>query len=781
VIAIFIPKRTAKACGFYVSPGEYRFWLLQPDLTNQYDLTPFFFASGYLYRSDMRIAKETYFDQNIDEWHKEIKGKASKHDIDELLYETNSHNYLNDQQQIARHNTFMRFLLQPQNKELSRYMMLSKRMELQAINPDPWDEMEFDEATFEKMKAEAVALQQQAKTEFVKFRTAYQLIRMHAWRMKIDSAQAIYDKWIVPAKNNSWVKSAALFQIAVNTWGLKRQYLLSKVFDRGDYNRTTCLVYFYSKNIDSILTLAKNQHERNVMYAMKAFNYRGRSLQYLQQIYNSEPTYKDLQFLLLREINKVEDWLLTTKVTSFEEPATYPIDYDWPEAYANHAAQNFANDKAYAHELYQFILKIINNRKNQPISLLHLYAAHLCLVQKDYTCSEKHLNLAETAKPKDAKAKMQLKINRFLLHLENGFGAREENDLLSIINTSDKATGFYDPAIMRNQLVLYTGRKLINKGIKVKGLMLLSRTNRALGELPISNFKTVYQEIEEHAEPANYDEMMHLLDKKQKTPFEKFITEGRFSLANENNEWYNESDSIYWDRNKLLDGKSSWYLRHRKLQEAFACLQQVPDSFWHQEPYSTYLASNAFYFDIYRSWPYEQEEKQMLNKKQVLKKMIYLEELAKKDPRKRAECYYQLANAWFNLTYYGKNWLMVRQWWSRFEMSSWRSARLISSDFNEDYFGCRQAKIYYSKAIGATNDKKLAALCYFMMKECEKRNRTYRQALKGGDDAWHYTDTKTIIDHKDLRKKGIDAEYMEKLVNECELYQSFIKQYNKDL
>jgi hypothetical protein len=789
ILAILLPKRAAKACGFYVSPGEYRFWLLQPDLTNQYDLTPFFFASGYLYRADMRLAKESYQEQNVDEWFKETNGKVNKQDIDKLLYNTNAHTYLSELATGAESKGFMRFLVQPQNKELLRYMTLSKKMEMQATNPDPWEETEFNEETFGKMKAEALKLHKEAKTEFVKFRTAFQLIRMHAWRMKIDSAQILYDKWIEPAKTNSWIKSAALYQIAINTWGLKRHYLLSKVFDRRDYNRTSCLVYFDSQNLDSIISLAKNQHERNVMYAMKACNYAGRSLEYLQQIYQSEPGYKDLQFLLLREINKVEDWLLTTKVTSFEEPAHYHTYFDGDKYYKDQAAENFASDKAYAHELYRFILKVISDRKNQPTSLLHLYAAHLCLVQKDYSCSEKHLNLAEAANPKDAKAQMQIKINRLLLHLENGFGDREEKELLSIINTPDKATGFYDPGIMKNQLILYTGRKLINKGIRAKGLMLLSRTNRALGALPIGDYKKLYQEIEENATPEDYDKMISILDKKSKTPFESFVSGKQFRTPEEH---YAEGDveermraeryGYEWDRNTLLNGKASWYLRNRRVKEAYATLKQVPDSFWKHPPYSEYSAANAFYVDVYRPWPYESEQVQQLNKRQVLKKMIELEELAKKDPGKAGGCYYQLANAWYNLSYYGQNWLMVRQWWSRFEIRGSRGGKPnFSTQFKEDYYGCRQAANYYTKAIAATKDKKLGALCYFLLQECEKRNKTYLK-LQATDEYWdYYSHHKTKIDYKDLRKKGVDADYVEKLVNECELYQSFIRQYNRKL
>jgi hypothetical protein len=85
--------------------------------------------------------------------------------------------------------------------------------------------------------------------------------------------------------------------------------------------------------------------------------------------------------------------------------------------------------------------------------------------------------------------------------------------------------------------------------------------------------------------------------------------------------------------------------------------------------------------------------------------------------------------------------------------------------FFRDYFGCNQAKQYYKKAMNATSDKKLKALCFFMVQQCERnRNDAYNM-----DNAACYADA---------RKKGINVDYYKLLVNECELYSSFIKQYN---
>src|SRR5262245_157189 len=97
-ILLLLPKNWVNACGFFVAPGEYRFWLLQPDLTRERDLTPFYFASTYLYRGNEYGGMETYVEKNVKEWFEwvhldEAKGgsgkiRVSQGDIDSLLNNT---------------------------------------------------------------------------------------------------------------------------------------------------------------------------------------------------------------------------------------------------------------------------------------------------------------------------------------------------------------------------------------------------------------------------------------------------------------------------------------------------------------------------------------------------------------------------------------------------------------------------------------------------------------------------------------------------------------------
>ena len=780
VIAIMLPKKAARACGFYIWPGEYRFWLLQPDLTNQPDLTPFYFASTYLYRQDINAARESYPQQNIQEWYDEIKRNAAKKDIDTLLNETDPQYFFDTQQQLAKANSFMRYLMKPQNRELFRYVTISKKVEQIAANPDPWEEDYFPNNNISQVIEEAEALYAQTHAQFIKLRTAFQLMRLYARNGRQEYANEIYDRWIEPVKTKSWIKTAALYEKAINANGFERDYLLSKVFDKGGYRKTYCLTRFNTEWLDSTLLLARNNHERNVLKAMKVFKYPGRSLHIMKGIYRSEPAYKELPFLLLREINKVEDWLVTSRVTGFGMPAVYGTGYFDNYSYHENVTGNYKKDKAYAKELYNFLLQMISDQKSSQSALLHLYAAHLCLLNEDYTASAGHLQQAKAVKDLPRNVQAQIGINTYLMHLENGFDEATENEFMYIIKSGNQRLGIYDADIMKNQLVLYTARKMIQKGDRVRGLMLLSRTNRALGQLSIGDYKMLYQEIEDVAEEKDYDQILQLLHKTNKNAFEQFITISHFRSPWEN--YYSDGDQlngeIMWSDNKLRDCKASWYIRHHQLEDALATLQQIPDSFYAQYPYDPFLGGDAFSLNIYHPHTAATEDKRSLTKKQVIAEMIKLQQLATKDKRKAAACYYQLANAWYNMTWHGKNWLMVRQWWSCGDPGEYKQS-INKKQFYDDYFGCRQAKQLYLKAMEATTDKKLAALCYYMVQQCEKNNRDYTGAFKSPrwndgvikDPQWP--------DYSGAARKGIDLSYYKCLVKECELYQSFIKQYDK--
>jgi hypothetical protein len=89
----------------------------------------------------------------------------------------------------------------------------------------------------------------------------------------------------------------------------------------------------------------------------------------------------------------------------------------------------------------------------------------------------------------------------------------------------------------------------------------------------------------EQATPADYDRMIALLDKADKTPFERYLTATDERPA----DWESTEDHFTGNelsREKLLDYKAMWFLREDRLDEAAAAYRQIPDEFWNNYEYS---------------------------------------------------------------------------------------------------------------------------------------------------------------------------------------------------
>ena len=95
------------------------------------------------------------------------------------------------------------------------------------------------------------------------------------------------------------------------------------------------------------------------------------------------------------------------------------------------------------------------------------------------------------------------------------------------------------------------------------------------------------------------------------------------------------------------------------------------------------------------------------------KRMLELEKELKTNPKNRAENYYVLANAYYNMTYFGNSWMLVDFYRSH-----------ISESYSPNYIDCSKAEDYYLKAMTISSDKEFQARCLFMAAKCEQ-NRFY--------------------------------------------------------
>ncbi|MBO9566404.1 MAG: hypothetical protein J7621_26755, partial [Niastella sp.] len=686
---LILPKKVARACGFYIWPGEYRFWLLQPDLSNQPGLSPYYFSTLAFFPDDQPESAPPHYRQNVQEWIALIGGKTNEQDVDAIIYDTPPNDFLTNLDQLSKTNSFARLLKQPGNKELLNYMKLAKKIELYTANPDPWQENKYSDPNRDKLISEAEARYKSSTNPNLRMRLAYQLVRLYGYDYSYNTA-AKWQQKVADEKIDSWIQYAALYDRARSAPEPEKYYLMSRVFDQSNFNRKYCLWGFREVNLKKVLPFTTSEHERTVLYAMKAFRDPGRTLHNIKYIYSREPHYKEIPFLLLREINKAEDWLLTNKVTGFE-PATAE---SWYAEADGDNVKNYKMDQLYARQLYDFVKQLLAERKQQDRPLLQLCAAHLAFIQGMPSVSRQHLEAASRMSNLPAKIKTQIQINDLLLRLEadSSFDKTTEDKLMRLLLAPASQLDVHSPGYMKDQLILYTGKKLIRNGQRAKGLLLLGKTRRALGLLSIDTYKSVYEMMWETATANDYNEMLHLLQKQSKSPFERFVTQGTVATPYDYYDWAKDDPKAKWNINKLMDLKAGWYIRQDSLEKALAVLKQIPDTFWLKYPYDEYVKGNPFYLNINHPRKREKGEEDY-DKIQVVAGMIRLKQKAVEDKKNAALHYYKLANAYYNLTWHGKLWILSKPWSSMYDISDY-SKDLTVSRFNDAYYGCIRARAY---------------------------------------------------------------------------------------
>lgn len=779
---IVLPKKSADGCGYTVVGDEFRFWILMPEIVNMQELLPFTFTSDYIYGDSWfysddpehveEIALIPSQKKNVNEWFDYLDGSASKKSIDSVLYHVDPVWFFAHADDSLMQFDFIKQIRTKKFDEGWRYLFFAKKCEQITTQGDPWGEEPLDIDAAEKVTAEGWSLYAQAQSPFVRLRLAYQLLRLNWYQGCPDDCIHIYDHLIKPVNTDSWVKGSALYFRAFAMGGMEKDYWLSKAFDQSLDKRSRCVLLFNRDSIQKILPYAKNNHERAVLWVMHELQNPGRSLPKLQQIYTLDPSNKDMKFLLLREANKLEDWLITPKVTSYSPSIRVSTFEDDENENENYKARNLASDFQYMQAVRYFINQLIADGRQKDRSLMYLLAGYLSILSKDYGNAEWQLNAADKHSMLPDELNAQIKLVKILNAVTSKpvIDSKTEMLILDYLTLIDeRRTGFKNPFALKDQLLLFLSGKFMEKGNIAKGIFLLGKTNRKYGDFDfIWVTKNAYHLLLERGKPADYDEIISILKKNNPSPFEKFLRSGYIHL---NRDYWDEPDSTQWDVNEILNLKGTYFMNRDRLDSALSTFSQIPDSFWNQEPYISFSDDDPFALNIYDTHNYRGDDRKSFNKRTFVEKLIALKRDATDHPENRALYYYQIGNAYYSMTWFGKYWIMNRIWWSIHEPG--RNVADINDPFFKNYYGCRMAQKFYLLAQQNSKDKKFASLCCYMAGACEGN---YRQFVKGSD--WIGLDVKKNPYKKMLKSRFGDTDFYDELTTECTTYADFIAKYN---
>lgn len=759
--AFSLVQEQANGCGGDLSAEEFRFWLLQPELADTRDLHPFYFSTALFNGPDVQELKEVAYRMNLAEWRAIVGSGVPEESIAEVLYGIDPAEFWRNEERLFAEQAFLQRLT-ALGGGWPAFIRYAKTCEQLVNHSDPWGFREKDTPGMRNAWQAGQKLLKQAKDPQLRARIAYQLVRLahYAPELKLDAA-ACYAKHLAPLRGKSWLEPSAAFYVASMQEVPERDLAFSELFDRALDKRFRMVQLFDNRDTEAYIARATSDRQRATLLVLRTLQHPGRALKDLARITAWDPGNAHLPLLLCREVNKLEDWLLTPPLTgngaairqwsSLEEGVT--------EADVARA------DQAYLQEVKRFIQQALPGVVAEQRPLLQLLDGHLSLIAGDMPAVRTAMEAVGKEPLASTAVRMQAKVDLVLsgIMASGQLTDATRQDLLDLVELASHASDLTpDSGTLLDQLHLYLGKKLIARGEMSEGAFLLARSGR-MHSTPVAGWGSNARHVVfEQAVPADYDRMIALLEKPDKTPFEHYLT-GTDEREDAHYTRRRIGDAQL-TREKLLDYKATFLLREGRLEEAAAVFRGIPDGFWAGYPYAMFAADDPFVVNLEDPHNYNKGDSVRYNKRTLVERMVRLQQEAARNPGKRALNHYLLGNAWYNMSWHGKYWIMSRIGWSRWEMGRWPDRVEMPGD--ADYYGSRRARQHYLIALKEARDPVLQAMACRMAEECDRNWAAFSgEGVEDGPSPYR----------AQLRGSAGQAAY--KAIEDCSGYADFVARF----
>lgn len=778
ILFILFPAYLSTGCGFFILNEEYRFWAFDPNLGKAQGLTPFFYSSNVYSTTktsdfgypEIDISNES--EQNISEWYLKLNRNASRADIRTVLYSYSPIEFFESYENSKKQNSFLNET--DSKPELKSYLEFAKKIEQVCNFSDPWEcadcpeitkdgikrvensfsyyseanEVKMDAKQGQKLIESGKQLLNKSKDIFVRKRIVFQLIKLNHYLNEPSQAEKLYQTYFATSKEENWLKYSALFYTLYYFEDAQNNYKLSKVFEYCPEKRFRSIQLMDFSKLDQTLKFVHSKKEAATLLVMSSIQKPGPMLDKIAVLVQLDPESKFLPLLLVREINKLEDWVLGPQTTNLG--STRDGWFSSKEEKMITQQKNRVTDLAYAYKVQNLVEGCLKNKSTKYAPLLHLCAGYIAFIRKDLVQAEEHYSQVNGVNL-PAIQTAQLHLCKVMLELSKSSSVSPELEdrLMNCITFLEQSNvDFLNKNELKDQLILFAANEFCRRGELAKGLLLFGKTGRAFDEHPVAGYANVYTKIHDMAGIKEYNEILSIFDKPVKTPFETFITDTVMNTSFR----FTPATSAF-NKNIILDLKSMYLVRKDQLSEAFKTVLQIDTAYWNQEPNSLFLKDNPFIVDPWNGHASMNEKNLVNTKVTFLRKLLELKvSMAKAKGDKKAWYCYQIGNAYFSMTYSGKYWIMQRNYWTSSETNT------DVKSFDKIYFQGIRARYYYKKALQLTTNEQLANISSFMLYQCFL-NESNEAQLKA------------------IQAKKMKPDYYQQLQSNCLLFYDFVKTY----
>lgn len=701
------------ACWFYPSGESIRFTFQNyMNLSVPREYMPFLYSSDY-FTLDYQ---ETDFDENILDWHNMTNKKVNKESIHQFLYHSST-SVSSDSD-----NEFIQYLYAHKKQGIIDYLKIAKACEpFNGVNynGDLWERGN-DAKNNNKSRAILIkkideALAKEKDANLIR-RYAFLRIRLDFYNQNYKEIKSTFERYFSSSKEDYLYYWSLYFYCFTEG---RKSIDIAKIMANSPQKAQIVYNHFNSYfNLQEALSQSKNNHDKTSAYIFASCQRLAPNLDYLQKIYELEPGNNLLELLLFREVQKLEDWILTPYYSNFL-PSVIEGEDSWEmdQATSMQSARfRSENDRKYAEKLLKFVqsvnLKTVkkpNNWKYVEIQLLFMSRSFDQCIKKGKTFLKDNINylnntvidqiitLAQIANQPagkvvltdEIKAVIEKNWNEHLFIFAVGRELEFKNQLpeavafLSLVNNH-----FVDGNFEMQDLEDVYGYSYV-----------WWRGNHSKKSTNLFYFDDYFNYVDYTYSAAQLKSVLDYLKTPSKDAFYSFLFK---KLTN--------------SKSLLMDLLGTKYIRENKLDDALVAFQSVGSEYWDRN-YSRWerdkyddgswvFDANPFYDLKHTPNFITKREKMKLSKPTIVEKLIEFQQKSN-DVNNPNNAYYSfiVANCYFNMSQFGNSW-MLRRFQSTTNFNWDMPSYVDETEYRENKLALK----YYYQAYQQAKNRKFKAL-----------------------------------------------------------------------
>ena len=743
IFLLIIPFQISKGCGPYHLTFEgYSF--MNPNIVNtKATYAPYFLRFNDLYNSPDSL-EHIQQDDNLQEWNERFCNLYKIKDIQYVIYKAT----INDMKQLRnasndkkaklptrlRNNNFAHHLRDEKCSEVMDYLIFAKQCERHVTVGEGWSTPKRDVVEMQKMVERGKRAFMKTESHYVRLRYAFQIIRLAHYAKAYNAVMKLHEELMPkvhanPSLLDYWImghKAGALLKLGDR---VEAAYLYSLIFANCPSKRQSAYQSFSIKNNqewDQLVLKCKSDEERAMLYTMRANHDDSQVVYEMEKIYEFDPKSENLELLLVKEITKLEKDFLGKDFNDHKKRnKTY---FKIPRK----------NAEKYLKRTQAFVSKCVKEKKVIDLDLWKIAEGYLIFLGGDYYEADQiFTRLKNTIGNENEEMLEQLDAAQLALKVAQynpPITRKDENEIGNIIRENPNYWKYKDfPDYINDKLVdMYT-----KSGEKGKAF----RLHHTLDALKMN------PDIE------MIEDLLRICDKENKSNLEEVLV---------------KKDGLSTIKNDLLLLKGIVFFNEGKIEAAAETFRKIPRNVRDLEP-----KFNPFHEHIIDCVHCPIADTTKFDRAGIVEELLRLEYQGRAHLESGASSFYQLGNAYYNMTYYGDSWHVTDLFrsggnWGYVNKDN-RYLVYESELGNVENKKMDFARKYYETALELAKNKELAARACFMLAKCDL-NDFYIDP----ETEYHpYDDLIPVLPEKynfyylKLRDEFSDTQFYEQVVEEC--------------